>query len=363
MARKRRPDYLLFALTIALIVVGVVFVFEASSVLAADKFGDPLHFAKRQVVWSLIGIVIFLITLYFPYRVWAKPSVLWSAFFIEVGLLVWALFNPTINGAHRWILLGPLSFQPAELAKPLVICLTAAILIRAKERDRKPLSAMGQTAIPVAILFGLILQQPDFGTVVILVLLLLALWMLWGMPWRILGTATAIGGILILILIASSDYRRQRIVAFLHPEQAAQHSAFQLQQSLIALGSGGVKGRFFGGSTQKARFLPEPHNDFIFAIVGEELGFVGTTALVLLFLSWAGLAFRTAVKVKDPFGGLVAMGITTWVTIQALLNMAVVTGLLPTKGLPLPFISYGGSSLVILCLGVGILANVSWERA
>jgi len=362
MARKRRPDYAFFLLTLVLIALGVIFVFDASSVLAKDTFGDPLHFAKRQAFWAVLGVLVFIGALFLPYRLWARREVLWSLFLLEVALLAWTYLNPPLNGAHRWILLGSLSFQPAELAKPLLICLWASLLIRARERNLPPLAAVVQTGLPLAVLVLLILPQPDLGTVFILVLLLLSMWLLWGMPLRVL-LATGVAGVLLFgVLILGSDYRRRRVEAYFHPDRAIQAAAFQQRQSLIALGSGGLRGRFLGGSIQKARYLPEPHNDFIFAIVGEETGFLGAVTLLVLYLAWAFLAFRTAVKVKEPFGSLVAMGITSWVIIQALLNMGVVTGLLPTKGLPLPFISYGGSSLVTLCLGVGILANVSWER-
>jgi cell division protein FtsW len=360
MPRKLRPDGWLLAVVVVLVAWGVVMVYSASAIVAGERLGDPHHFVTRQVIWALLASAALLVALRLDYR--RLERLHWMALGIAAALLVAVLVPPfaqAINGSRRWLRLGPVSFQPAELAKLALVVHLAAFLARHRDRVHEfrrgllpPLGVAGGLAL-------LVVAQPDLGTGVTLLAVTFALLFLAG--GRIRHLALVVGAALPVMVAAVwlAPYRVQRVLTFLDPWSDPRGSGFQIIQSWLALGSGGLLGRGIGESRQKLFYLPEAHTDFIFAVVGEELGLVGALAMVALFgvLAWRGL--RVGLRAPDPFGAYLALGITVLIATQALVNLGVVTGLLPTKGLPLPFVSFGGSALVVTMLGAGVLLNVS----
>jgi cell division protein FtsW len=266
---------------------------------------------------------------------------------------------PAIANVHRWFRIGPISIQPAELAKfPMILFLSWHLA-----RKQGQIESFWQTILPALLVCGqmsfLIVIEPDLGTALMIVGITVSLLFLAGMSWKYFAGFAAAAVPLAYILVFSVDYRRQRLISFLNPEADAQDSGFQILQSLIALGTGGIHGTGLANGIQKLFYLPEPHNDFIFAIVGEELGLFGTVGLLLAFVFFLWRGLKIAWKAPDPFGQFLAAGITVMIVLQALINISVVIGILPTKGLPLPFISSGGSSLLVSMIGVGVLLNIS----
>jgi cell division protein FtsW len=362
MPRKLAPDIWLFGIAVVLLSAGVVMVYSASAIVAADRFHDPYFFLKKQIFWALLGAACMWMAIRLDYRR-LEGLVLPLLIFAGV-LLVLVLVSPfgqAINGTRRWIRLGSVSFQPAELAKLALVVYLAAFLAKKGEEisDFKrglvpPLAVAGVLAL-------LVLAQPDLGNCLTLITLTFTLLFLAGGHARHLGfiLAAALPPLVLAIWIA--PYRLRRIFAFIDPWSDPRGSGFQIIQSWLAFGNGGVFGQGIGASRQKLFYLPESHTDFIFAIVGEELGLVGALTIVALFvvLIWRGL--RIGLRAPDPFGGYLALGITMLIATQTLVNLGVVTGLLPTKGLPLPFISFGGSALLVTMLSTGVLLNISQQ--
>jgi cell division protein FtsW len=289
--------------------------------------------------------------------------VIWSLLGVTGALLLAVFFEPRINGTQRWLSFRLFSLQPSELAKLSVIVFTAAILERRMHRIADLAYAVAPIAIVTFGLAGLVLLEPDFGTAVSIVLIAIAMLYASGLRYRHLLTAFFAITPAAIALVVLKAYRFKRVLAFLDPEGTKLGDGFQLYQSLIALGSGGMIGRGLGGSMQKLFYLPEAHTDFIFSIIGEELGLIGTTVILGAFalLAWRGL--RVALLAPDRFGSLLAVGITMMIAVQAMLNITVVTGLAPTKGLPLPFVSNGGSSLLINMVAMGVLLNISQQAS
>ncbi|MEK7700611.1 MAG: putative lipid II flippase FtsW [candidate division NC10 bacterium] len=360
MPRKLAPDMWLFGVAVVLLSVGVVMVYSASAIVAADRFRDPYFFLKKQLSWALLGAAGLWLALRFDYRRlegWVLPLLI-----VAAALLVLVLIPPigqAINGTRRWIRLGPVSFQPAELAKLALAVYLAAFLAR----RRAALGGFRQGLLPplavAGVLAALVLAQPDLGTCLTLVALTFALLFLAGGRVAHLGLIAAGALPLVALAVWAAPYRLRRITAFVDPWSDPRGSGFQIIQSWLALGNGGVLGQGIGASRQKLFYLPESHTDFIFAVIAEELGFVGAAAVVALFvvLVWRGL--RIGLRAPDPFGAYLALGITVLIATQTLANLGVVTGLLPTKGLPLPFISFGGSALLVTMLSTGVLLNIS----
>ncbi len=360
MPRKLRPDMWLFGTVVLLLSTGVVMVYSASAIVAADRFQDPSLFLRKQLFWALLGSAGLLAALRFDYR--RLEALRWPILGVAGALLVLVLVPPVaqpINGTHRWLRLGPVSFQPAELAKLALVIFLAAWLARRGDQ----VEDFRRGLLPALAVAGgfavLVLAQPDLGNCLALILVTFALLFLAGGPVRHLGGILAAGLPLLAVAIWLAPYRMRRITTFLDPWSDPRGSGFQIIQSWLALGSGGLLGRGIGESRQKLFYLPEAHTDFIFAVVGEEMGFVGAAALIGLFavLVWRGL--RIGLRAPDPFGAYLALGITLLIATQTLINLGVVTGLLPTKGLPLPFISSGGSALLVTMLGTGVLLNIS----
>jgi cell division protein FtsW len=360
MPRLLRPDMWLLGVVVLLLSIGVVMVYSASAIVAAERFQDPALFLRKQLFWALLGSLLLLAALRADYRRlegWGWP-LLTAAAVLLVLVLLPPLAQP-INGTRRWLRFGPASFQPAELAKLALVVFLAAWLTRHREElgDFRrgvlpPLAAAGTLAL-------LVLAQPDLGNCVTLIVVTFALLYLAGCPGRHLAAVAAAGLPLVALATWLAPYRLRRITTFLDPWSDPRGSGFQIIQSWLALGSGGLTGRGVGESRQKLFYLPEAHTDFIFAVIGEELGFVGAAAIVALFavLVWRGL--RVGLRAPDPFGAYLALGLTVLLATETLVNLGVVTGVLPTKGLPLPFISFGGSALLSTMLAAGMLLNIS----
>ena len=348
---------LLVLVTLGLVAFGLVMVYSATSAAAALGDGDPMTFLKRQAVYALLGVVLMVVAARFDYRrlrYVALPLLLFA-----LGLCAAVLVaGPEINGAHRWFLLGPASFQPSELAK-LALCLFVAVYLA----RRRPPRTFGELLRPIglltAVFCGLILLEPDLGTTVALCGTVLAMLLVAGVPARLLMTASLLAVAVGAIAIWTEPYRRARIFSFLDPWSDAQGSGFQIVQAMIGIGSGGITGSGLGEGVQKVLYLPEAHTDMIFAVIGEELGLVGSVLVVGAFAVFAVAGFRIALRCRDPFGKLLAAGITALVCGQAAVNLAAVLGIAPLTGIPLPFVSYGGSSLVVLLAGVGVLLNIA----
>jgi cell division protein FtsW len=360
MPRRLAPDVWLFGVAIVLLAAGVVMVYSASAIVAADRFQDPYFFLKKQLFWAVIGAGCLWMAIRLDYRR-LEHLVLPLLIFAGV-LLVLVLVSPfgqAINGTRRWIRLGPVSFQPAELAKLALVLYLAAFLAKKGEAIAEFRRGLLPPLAVAGVLAALVLAQPDLGTCLTLVTLTFTLLFLAGGRVRHLGLILLAPLPTLALAIWVAPYRVRRIIAFLDPWSDPRGSGFQIIQSWLALGNGGLFGQGIGASRQKLFYLPESHTDFIFAIVGEELGFVGATTIVALFaiLIWRGL--RIGLRAPDPFGGYLAIGITVLIATQTLVNLGVVTGLLPTKGLPLPFISFGGSALLVTLLSTGVLLNIS----
>ncbi|HXF97320.1 MAG TPA: putative lipid II flippase FtsW [Gaiellaceae bacterium] len=354
---------LLVFVTLALVAFGLVMVYSATSAAAALGNGDPMSYLKRQSVYALLGVCLMAAVSRVPYpRLrYLAPPLLLAALALCAAVLV---AGPEINGARRWFLLGPASFQPSELAKLALALFAAAYLAR-----RRPPRTFGELVRPlgllVAIFCGLILLEPDLGTTITLCGMALALVVVAGVPWRVVGTASLVAVGVGVLAIWAEPYRRARIFSFLDPWSDAQGSGFQIVQATIGIGSGGFTGRGLGEGVQKVLYLPEAHTDMIFAVVGEELGLVGSALVIGAFAVFAVAGFRIALRCRDPFGKLLAAGLTALVAGQASVNLAAALGIAPLTGIPLPFVSYGGSSLVVLLTAVGILLNIAvhGERA
>jgi len=345
---------------LALVLLGVVMVYSASAIIAADRFGDPFFFLKKQLFWALLGGGLLWAALRLDYRRLERLVV--PLLIVSIALLVLVLLPPfgqAINGTRRWFRIGPLSFQPVELAKFALVLYLASFLTRRAEAMR----SFWQGLFPILLVAGtmalLTFVQPDLGNSLALVVLTLVLAYLAGAPVKHMAWVAGAALPLVTLAVALKPYRWRRMVAFVNPWDDPQGSGFQIIQSFLALGSGGLTGRGLGGSKQKLFYLPEPYTDFIFAIVGEELGLIGAVCVLALFavLIWRGL--RVGLRAPDPFGSYLALGLTVMLATQTLVNLGVVMGALPTKGLPLPFVSFGGSALLMTMFSAGVLLNIS----
>jgi cell division protein FtsW len=359
MARKLKSDKVLFLATLLLVCSSIVMVYSASAVLAESRYNQPYLFLFKQLTWAVLGVFLLWIMMRIDYHNYRQPVVIWTALAVAVVALIAVLFGPSINGTRRWFALGGIGVQPSELAKLAAIVFVAALLERRMDRVNDIAYSLMPIGITVGLLVGLILLEPDFGTAVSLIVIAGTMVFAAGLSYKyLLGTAALIlpAGVL---LVTSSEYRWRRILGFLNPWDDPLGQGFQVIQSLIAVGTGGVFGVGLMAGVQKLFYLPEPHTDFIFAVIGEELGLIGTTATLVCFcvITWRGL--RIAGRSPDRFGAFLAVGLTVMMAVQAFINMSVVLSLLPTKGIPLPFVSAGGSSLLINLMGMGILLNVS----
>jgi cell division protein FtsW len=359
MARKLKSDRMLFLATVGLVALSVLMVYSASAAIAFERYGSEWTFVVRQLMWALIGIGTLLVVMEVDYRTYREPVVIWSCVGVAIVALVLVLFSPPVNNARRWFSVFSLGIQPSEMAKLSAILFIAALLERRMHRINELGYALLPIGLVVGVLVGLILLEPDFGTAMSLALIAAVMVFAAGVNYTyVFGVCLA--GLPVAAYVAmSASYRRRRVFAFLHPWDDPLGAGFQIIQSLIAVGTGGVSGRGLMNGVQKLFYLPEPHTDFIYAVISEELGLIGATAILVCFcvIAWRGL--RIALYAPDGFGSFLALGLTTMVVVQAFVNMSVVLGLLPTKGIPLPLVSAGGSSLLINLAGMGVLLNVS----
>jgi cell division protein FtsW len=351
---------LLWLPVLALMAFGLVMVYSASAVMTLRKYSDSLYFLKRQVLFAAVGVAVAWGASRVPYPWYRLLSrwILGLAFALLVLVLVPGV-GREFNAARRWLPLGPLSFQPSEIVKVAWIVYLSAYLAE----KREVLQRFRQGLFPVVLLFGvlagLLLMEPDFGAVCILAGVTAVMLLAGGIPWRHLMLFALPAFLGFYLAVVRVPYRLERITAFTNPWTDPLDSGYHLIQSWIAVGSGGLWGKGLGASQQKLFYLPEPFTDFVFAVLGEELGFVGIAVLVALFFVFFWKALNVAQDAPEPFGSFLGLGLAFLIPLQAWINMGVVLGLLPTKGLTLPFISYGGSSFLANCLAVGILLNIA----
>jgi cell division protein FtsW len=368
--RRLETDRWLFGVTLVLCLLGAVMIFSASAVTAEQQFGHSYLFLARQAAWLVLGLLGMFVLMRTDYRKLREPAVVYPVVCAVLLMLVGTLFLDKSHATHRWIKLGPANIQPSELAK-LAVILYLAWFLDLKRRGRASmefckedfLQTILPAAGPILVCVVLILLQPDLGTSVDIVLVATVVLYVAGISWKWLVVGAAAAMPALYLLITHVSYRQARLMAFLDPASDPQGAGFQLLQSLIAVGSGGFTGVGLMESKQKLFYLPEAHTDFIYAVVCEELGFIGAVVVIALFVIYGWRGMRAAFGAPDGFGRLLALGITAMVMCQALINFAVVLGMVPTKGIPLPFISYGGSSLLVMLLATGVLLNISQRAA
>jgi len=359
MARTLKSDKILFVATLLLAGASIVMVYSASAARALDHPQQQYTFLVKQAMWAALGLGILGLAVRFDYRNFKQPVVIWTMLGLVTIGLVAVLFTPAVKGSHRWLGFAGFGVQPSEFAKLAIVVFTAAVLERRMSRINDVAYSLAPIAVAVIGMVALILPEPDFGSAMSLVAIAALVIFAAGLAYRyLLGAALAILPLAALLLWIA-PYRRERVLAFLDPWKDPQNTGFQLVQSTIAVGTGGVFGRGLAAGIQKLHYLPEPHNDFIYAVIAEELGLVGATAVLVCFalITWRGL--RVAVRAPDAFGALLATGITAMIAVQAFVNISVVLGLMPTKGIALPLVSAGGSSLLINMLAIGVLLNIS----
>ena len=357
MTRRQLEQRLLILITLGLVAFGLVMVFSATSASAAIGEGDPMRFLVKQGAYAVVGIVLLALLSRFDYHALRSlaPVLLLGALGLCIAVL---LVAPPVNGARRWFLFGPASFQPSELAKLAVLVWVCAVLAR-----RRPPMTLGELLKPIGIVVGtfavLLLLEPDLGTTIALCLGVAGALAVSGVPARVLVVAGTLTLALGTAAIWVEPYRRARLLSFVNPWQDPEGAGFQTVQAIIGIGSGGLTGSGLGEGVQKISYLPEAHTDMIYAVVGEELGFIGSLLLVGAFAAFAWAGFRIALSCRDPFGKRLAAGITTLICGQAVINLGAVLAIAPLTGIPLPFVSYGGSSLVLLLCSVGVLLNIA----
>ncbi len=355
--RRGLESSVLILVTLGLVAFGLVMVYSATSASAALANGDSAYYLKRQAVYAFLGLVLMVALSRVDYHALRAlaPALMVTSLVLLLAVLV---LGRSANGARRWISFGPAAFQPSELAKVALAVWAAAYL--ARRRPPRTLSELWRPMGLLTVVFcGLILVEPDLGTAIGIVVMLAAMLLVAGTPTRTLGAGLGIAGALGLLAVWLEPYRRARLFSFLNPWQDAQGAGFQTVQAMIGLGSGGIFGVGLGQSVQKTNYLPEAHTDMIFAIIGEELGLVGATAVIAAYCAFAYAGLKIALDCRDPFGKRLATGLTALVCGQAAINLAAVMGLAPLTGIPLPFVSYGGSSLVVALACVGILLNIA----
>lgn len=358
--RQQKPNYLLAFIVFGLVIFGLLMIYSASVVRSYQTFGYNYYYLNHQALSFLVGIVFWFIAMKIDYRFWQKNA-LWL-FLISVIFLI-TVYIPGVGvelqGAKRWISLGPIFFQPSEIVKFTFIIYLAAWLSKRREKIKDFFSGFIPFAITFAIVAILILKEPDMGTTIVLTIIAITMFFVSGAPLLHIGIGSLIACVFFWILVKTSPYRLQRLMVYLNPEGKSLESGYHINQALMAIGSGGLFGLGFGQSKQKYLYLPETHIDSIFAIIVEELGFLRSSIIVIAFIVIGYIGYKISKTAPDIFSRLVAIGITTWIMAQAFLNIATMLGIVPLTGVPLPFISYGGTSLIITLFAVGVLINIS----
>ncbi len=350
---------ILLLVTLALVAFGLVMVYSATSASAAIANGDSSYYLRKQGLYALVGVGLLLLARRYGFRSLRPMAPM--LVLVSIGLLLAVLMiGTTVNGAKRWLQFGPAVFQPSELAKLALLVFAAAYLAR-HPAPRTLGELIKPLGLVTGVVCGLLLAEPDLGTAITIVVMLGGVLVVSGVPARLLATTAGICGGLVFLAAWFEPYRRERLLSFLNPWQDAENTGYQIIQAMIGMGSGGWFGVGLGQSVLKANYLPEAHTDMIFAIIGEELGLVGTTAVIGAYTAFAYAGFKVALGCRDPFGKRLAAGITTLVCGQAVINLAAVMGSAPLTGITLPFVSYGGSSLVVGLAAVGILLNIAGD--
>lgn len=359
MAKRVSIDRWIFCIILVLVFIGLVMVFSASAVIASERFGSAYTFLLRQMAWAAAGLVAMLLLMNSDYRRLNHPAIIFSLIGITTLLLVAVFFLDRSHNTHRWLRLGPLSLQPSELAKPVLILFLAHFMATRTGAITDWRKSLLPAVVPTLLFAALIVKQPDLGTALMCLAISGAILYVAGMRMRYFGYAAIAAAPLLYLLIFRVAWRRERILAFLDPFADPQGRGFHTIQSLIAVSTGGITGSGLMEGKQKLFYLPEPQTDFIFAVTAEELGLIGSIFIVTLFGIFCFRGFRAALRTNDLFARYLAVGITAMIGVQAFFNISVVLAMLPTKGIPLPFISYGGSSLFIMLASVGVLLNIT----
>ncbi len=360
MPKKRTFDPIILVSAVVLTGIGIVMVYSASAVVAMDKFGDPQFFLKRHIMWVMLGLISMIAVMRVDYRELKRFT--YPLLAVSIVLLVMVLipyFGKTAGGARRWLSLGPLSLQPAEMVKFALVLFLAHSLVKRQELLKDFTYGYLPNLVVLGVFFILIIIQPDLGSVLVISIVAFILMFVAGVKFSFLFTSFLMMLPFLYMAVFRVGYRKKRIMAFLDPWNDPLDTGFQTIQSFLALGRGGFFGLGLGEGKQKLLFLPEPHTDFVFSVMGEELGFIGVSAVMVIFLIliWRGIG--VSLRSPDLYGTYLSLGIVLTIGIQVVINMGIATGLLPTKGLPLPFLSVGGSSLLISMVSIGVLLNIS----
>ncbi len=359
MPQKLQIDKWLFSATVGLALFGVVMVYSASAVIAQSENHSQFHYVIKQGIWTMLGFGAMFIAMRFDYQRLNRRWIVYGALLLTIFLLLAVFAFSPVNGARRWIKFGGMSAQPSEIAKLALAIFLAYFLEKRAGLEDSFWKTFLPCMIPLAVLAGLVAKEPDLGTALMLAIIAMTICFAAGVRPRHVVYAAVPGLLYVAKMVIFTPFRWKRMATFIDPWADQQGSGYQVVQSLIAVGSGGPHGLGFAQGRQKLLFLPFAHSDFIFAVIGEELGLIGALIVVLVFLVFLWRGMRAALRAPDRFGMLLGIGIVVGIVAQALLNISVVLALVPTKGIPLPFISYGGSSLVPTLAGVGILLNIS----
>lgn len=360
-ALPRPPMYVVLAATVGVLnIVGLVMILSASAVNALSAYGSSWYFFQRQLLWALVGALAFVVTSRVDYRVWRKFAI---PLLVVAGATLCVVLVPgvgiQVDGARRWLGAGFLRFQPSEIAKLALLIYVADVMARRGEWASDHRRVLKPVLLVSGAIAGLVLIEPDLDSTIVLALIVMAGLIVGGLPTKPLAKLTFAGIAGAAIASMAEPYRRARVLAFLHPSRDASNTGYQIKQSLIALGSGGVDGVGLGNGRAKWMFLPNAHTDFIFAIIGEELGLLGCVLVLALFVGFGLVGLRIARRAPDRFGMLLAAGVTAWVVGQAAINLGAVVAVIPVSGIPLPFLSAGGSALLFTMTGAGMLANIA----
>ena len=359
MAKRVSVDRWMFTVTTLLVFIGLVMIFSASAVIAKERFGSAYEFLLKQLIWAVAGLAVMVIAMKIDYKRFQHPALVFSLLGFTTLFLISVFFMDRAHGTHRWFHLGPISFQPSELAKPALILFLAWFLENKTRTINDLRTTLLPAIVPTFVFLGLIVFQPDLGTAIACAGITACILFVAGIRLRYFGYAFAASLPALYLLVSRVSYRRGRILAFLNPYADPKGFGFHIIQSLIAVSTGGITGQGLMEGKQKLFYLPEPHTDFIFAVTAEELGLVGALAVIILFAIFLWRGTRAALRTQDNFGRFLAVGVTSMITLQAFINISVVLGLMPTKGIPLPFVSYGGSSLFVTLACVGVLLNIT----
>ncbi len=361
MVKPSGIDRTLLTVSLLLIAIGFLMIFSTTPVIAREKYGDSLHFLNRQLLFLALGLLVFALLVFYRSPFYLNPRLVMAAMALAFTGLSLVFFFEKVNNTSRWIRVGGLSLQPSEFAK-IALVLYLAMMLSRKETDVNNLKSLGLLLLPVAFMQGLILKEPDFGSFMLIGVITAVMLFVAGLRLKYFAAGFLLLLPLLALLIHGSPMRQDRIRSYLNPESYATTHGFQATQSTYAIGSGGLFGQGIGNSTQKLFYLPYAYSDFIFAIIAEELGFFGALAVIALFMLYYLRGMVIARQADDPHTYLLVTGLVVLIVFQAMMNVSVAVGLFPTKGIPLPFISSGGTSLLGSLIITGIILNVSRQR-